>query len=72
MRKNGDYRNDRAARQRLEEYVGEFATQREAALKLRISQAFLSEMLGATRRVPERILRQMGYRREIKVVRIGA
>jgi hypothetical protein len=71
MRKSGDYRDDRAARQRLSEFVARFDTQLAAAGKLGISAAFLSEMLNATRRVPERVLRQIGYRRETKIVRIG-
>jgi predicted DNA-binding protein (UPF0251 family) len=72
MRKSGNYNDDRSARNRLAEYVGHYDTQLEAARKLGISQAFLSEMLNATRRVPDRVLRKIGYRREIKIVRIGA
>jgi ribosome-binding protein aMBF1 (putative translation factor) len=71
-RKSGNYDDDRAARRHLSEFVGRYANQLEAARKLGISQAFLSAMLNATSRVPDRVLRKIGYRREVKIVRIGA
>lgn len=71
MRKGTNYHDDRPARQRLEEFIEQFESQLIAARKLGISQAFLSMMLNARARVPERVLRKMGYRREVKVVRIG-
>jgi plasmid maintenance system antidote protein VapI len=56
---------------RLKMYVDSCKNQSEAARRLGIGDAFLSEMIRGKRIISERVARQLGYSRSYAYTRIG-